>query len=568
MWANLKNMIKYIIEYEGDKVKENIIIDIEGTEKVIFGSGGTIEDLIKKIGESPNTIGALINNEIVELSYTLKEDTKIKFITTKDRMGAKIYRSGLKFLYIVAVKELYGMNTKVELKHSLDKGIYTRINIEVTDQIINDIKTKMTELVNKDLKIEKVTTSRKEAIKYFESLKQTEKVEMYKQMTSEVVTLYSLNDNYNYFYSLMPTRTKILSSFELTLTKDGGIMLQYPSTYDGKIPKYTHLEDVLNVFKTYGEWANRLNINYVADVNNIVTKGKIKEFIQLNEIKQNEDIQEIVEEIKAHLDKIKLVCIAGPSSSGKTTTSKKLALYLKSKGINPFVISVDDYFKNRTETPKNEKGEYEYDILEAIDIELFNNHITKLLNGESVKLPTYNFITGEKEYKKKEASLKERDLLIIEGLHTLNENLTPSVNRNNKYKIYISPFTPLRLDEHNHISTVDLRLIRRLVRDFRTRGYDAESTLKNWQTVRIAEEKYIFPYQKEADKVLNTALIYELGILKTYAIPILHSVSINNEFYPEALRIINFLKYFYDIPESTLPSTALLREFVGNGYFE
>lgn len=549
-------------------MKENIIIDIEGYDKVIFKSGGTIEELLKKIGSMENIICAIINNEVVELSYVLKDDTKISLIDKNDRMGAKIYRSGLKFLYITAVKELYGTNTKVELMHSLDQGIYTRIDLEVNEKIVTDIKAKMMDLVNKDLKIEKVTTSRKEAIKYFESLKHLEKVEMYKQMTSEVVTLYSLNDIYDYFYSLMPTRTGILNLFDLTLTKDKGIMLQYPTTFDGKIPKYTHIEDVLNVFKSYGEWSNILNVNYVSDVNNIVISGKIKEFIQLNEIKQNEDLQNIVEEINSNLNNIKLISIAGPSSSGKTTTSKKLALYLKNKGINPFVISVDDYFKNRIDTPKNEKGEYEYDILEAIDIELFNNHLTKLLNGEKVSLPTYNFITGEKEFKKEPVSLQKRDLIIIEGLHTLNEELTSSIPRKNKYKIYISPFTPLRLDRHNHISTVDLRLIRRLVRDYRTRGYNAEATLKNWQTVRIAEEKYIFPYQKEADKVLNTALIYELGILKTYAIPILHSVNIHSEYYKEALRIINFLKYFFDIPESTLPNTALLREFVGNGYFE
>ena len=546
-------------------MKENIIIDIEGYDKVIFKSGGTIEELLKKIGSMENIICAIINNEVVELSYVLKDDTKISLIDKNDRMGAKIYRSGLRFLYITAVKELYGTNTKVELMHSLDQGIYTRIDLEVNEKIVTDIKAKMMDLVNKDLKIEKVTTSRKE---YFESLKHLEKVEMYKQMTSEVVTLYSLNDIYDYFYSLMPTRTGILNLFDLTLTKDKGIMLQYTTTFDGKIPKYTHIEDVLNVFKSYGEWSNILNVNYVSDVNNIVISGKIKEFIQLNEIKQNEDLQNIVEEIKSNLNNIKLISIAGPSSSGKTTTSKKLALYLKNKGINPFVISVDDYFKNRIDTPKNEKGEYEYDILEAIDIELFNDHLTKLLNGEKVSLPTYNFITGEKEFKKEPVSLQKRDLIIIEGLHTLNEELTSSIPRKNKYKIYISPFTPLRLDRHNHISTVDLRLIRRLVRDYRTRGYNAEATLKNWQTVRIAEEKYIFPYQKEADKVLNTALIYELGILKTYAVPILHSVSIHSEYYKEALRIINFLKYFFDIPESTLPNTALLREFVGNGYFE
>lgn len=549
-------------------MKENIIIEIEGYEKIIFRSGGTIEELIKKIDAEKNIIGALINNEVVELSYTLKEDTQVKFITTKDRMGAKIYRSGLKFLYIVAIKELYGANTKIELKHSLDKGIYTRVDLDITEKVVNDIKAKMTELVNKDLKIEKITTSRKEAIKYFESIEETEKVEMYKQMTSDVVNLYILNDYYNYFFSLMPTRTSTLSAFDLTLTKDKGIMLRYPTTFDGEIPPYTHIEDVLNEFKSYGEWANNLKINYVSDVNKIVIDGKIKDFIQLNEIKQNEDLNIIASEIKENLEKIKIVCIAGPSSSGKTTTSKKLALFLKNKGINPFVISVDDYFKNRKETPKNEKGEYEYDILDAIDTKLFNEHLIKLLNKEEVVIPTYNFITGEKEYKRKPVSLKERDLLIIEGIHTLNEELTSSIEREKKYKIYISPFTPLGIDRHNHISTVDLRFIRRLVRDYRTRGYDAEGTLKSWQTVRISEEKYIFPYQKEADKVLNTALIYELGILKTYAIPILHSVSINSEFYPEALRIINFLKYFFNIPVDTLPNTALLREFVGNGYFE
>lgn len=549
-------------------MKDNIIIEIEGYDRVIFKEGGTLEDLLKQIGADSNIIAARINNEIVELSYVLKEDTKVSLINTLDRMGAKIYRNGLKFLYIVAIKELYGTNTRVELKHSLDKGIYTLVDFELTEKTIDDIKAKMTELVNKNLRIEKISTNRKEAIKYFESIKDLEKVENYKQMTNEVVTLYSLMDYYNYFYSIMPTNTGILKQFDLTLTKDKGIMLRYPATFDGKIPRYNHIESVLNVFKDYGDWANNLKVNYIADVNKIVIDGKIKEFIELNEIKQNEDINNIVNEIKENINRIKVILIAGPSSSGKTTTSKKLALYMKSKGLNPFVISTDDYFKNRIDTPKNEKGEYEYDIIEAIDIKLFNSHLTKLLNGEEVVMPTYNFITGEKEYKQPAVSLQKNDLLIIEGIHTLNEELTSSVDRKNKYKIYISPFTPLGLDRHNHISTVDLRLIRRLVRDFRTRGYSGEETLKNWQNVRAAEEKYIFPYQTEADRVLNTALIYELGILKTYAIPILHSVNYKSEFYPEALRIINFLKYFFDIPESYLPEMALLREFVGNGYFE
>ena len=386
-------------------------------------------------------------------------------------------------------------------------------------------------------------------------------------MTNEFVTLYSLLDYYNFFFSPMPISTGILKDFDLTLTKDNAVILEYPDT-SGSIPKYNHMEKVLNVFTSYRTWSEKLNVNYVSDVNNVVIKGKIKEFIQLNEIKQNEDLSKIANEIEKNLENIKLVLIAGPSSSGKTTTSKKLSLYLKNKGINPFVISTDDYFKDRKDTPKNEKGEYEYDILEALDIDLFNEQITKLLNNEKVVMPTYNFITGEKEYKNKEISLEGRDLIIIEGIHTLNEELTKSIPRKNKFKIYISPFTPLGLDRHNHVSTVDLRLIRRLVRDYRTRGYNGADTLKNWPIVRKSEEKYIFPYQKEADVVLNTALIYELGILKTYAIPILQDVNYKDDYYMEAKRIINFLKYFLDIPVDTLPNTALLREFVGGGYFE
>lgn len=545
-----------------------LIIEIEGYGNIVVHKDTTLYDLIKRLNKTDDIIACSINNEIVELSYKLKEDTKLKLISIKDRMGAKIYRSGLKFIYITAIKELFGINTDVKLLHSLDKGIYTRIDLDLTVDIVKDIKAKMEELVSRDLRFEKITTSRKEAIKYFNEVKEKEKSSMYKQMTGDALTLYNLLNYYNYFYTKMPYSTGIIKSFDLTLTKDKGVMLEYPSTYDMKIPPYTSMDQVLNVFKEYGSWADTLGVKYVSDVNNVVIEGKIKEFIELNEIKQNNDLLKIASEIEKNLNNIKLVLIAGPSSSGKTTTSKKLSLYLKSKGINPFVLSTDDFFKNRIDTPKNENGEYEYDIPEALDIDLFNEKLTSLIKGEETLLPTYNFLTGEKEYKHAPVSLKNRDLIIVEGIHTLNEMLTSKIDKKNKLKIYISPFTPLDLDRHNHVSTVDLRLIRRLVRDYRTRGYSAEETLKNWRVVRRSEEKYIFPYQKEADIVLNTALIYELGVLKTYAVPILFSVSYHSEYYSEALRIINFLKSFLNISDSMLPETALLREFVGGGYFE
>ena len=549
-------------------MEDKIIVEIEGIGNVVTSVDKTIYDLMKEQNLENEVIAVIIDNDITELSTKLKEDTKMKLIKIKDRMGAKIYRSGLKFLYITAVKELFGRNTNVELLHSLDKGIYTRINLELNNTMVDEIKAKMHELVKEDIRITRVVTSRKEAISYFNSVKEYEKSLTYKQMTGEMLTLYSMLDYYNYFYTKMPYSTKILTSFDLTLTTDKGVMLEYPSTFDMKIPEYTHMPQVLNVFDNYAVWAETLGVKYVSEVNNVVINGKIKEFIELNEIKQNNDLLEIANKIQNNINDIKIVLIAGPSSSGKTTTCKKLALYLKSKGLNPFTLSTDDFFKDRKDTPKNEKGEYEYDIPEAIDIDLFNEKLDALLKGEETTLPTYNFLTGEKEYKHPPVSLKNRDLLIVEGIHTLNELLTSKIPRENKLKIYISPFTPLGLDRHNHVSTVDLRLIRRIVRDARTRGYNAVDTLKSWRNVRISEEKYIFPYQKEADIVLNTALIYELGILKTFAVPLLYNVNYKSEYYTEAKRIINFLKIFLNIPESALPETALLREFVGGGYFE
>lgn len=549
-------------------MEDKIIVEIEGIGNVVTSVDKTIYDLMKEQNLENEVIAVIIDNDITELSTKLKEDTKMKLIKIKDRMGAKIYRSGLKFLYITAVKELFGRNTNVELLHSLDKGIYTRINLELNNTMVDEIKAKMHELVKEDIRITRVVTSRKEAISYFNSVKEYEKSLTYKQMTGEMLTLYSMLDYYNYFYTKMPYSTKILTSFDLTLTTDKGVMLEYPSTFDMKIPEYTHMPQVLNVFDNYAVWAEKLGVKYVSEVNNVVINGKIKEFIELNEIKQNNDLLEIANKIQNNINDIKIVLIAGPSSSGKTTTCKKLALYLKSKGLNPFTLSTDDFFKDRKDTPKNEKGEYEYDIPEAIDIDLFNEKLDALLKGEETTLPTYNFLTGEKEYKHPPVSLKNRDLLIVEGIHTLNELLTSKIPRENKLKIYISPFTPLGLDRHNNVSTVDLRLIRRIVRDARTRGYNAVDTLKSWRNVRISEEKYIFPYQKEADIVLNTALIYELGILKTFAVPLLYNVNYKSEDYTEAKRIINFLKIFLNIPESALPETALLREFVGGGYFE
>lgn len=546
---------------------KRVILDIEAFDKIVVVKGKTLEDIVREYNLT-NVLAALVNNEIQELNYEINEDSKIKFLTNRDRIGSLIYISGLKFIFITAVKELFGREVEVFLKHSIDKGIYCTIDEEIDNNKLLMIKNKMKSIISQDLKIKRITTTTKDAMKYFKELEDYEKYENYKLITNDTITLYSLLDYYNYFYTAMPISTGEIKDFDLSLSNDGAVILRYPEVKTGAINDYEYLPKVLDVFKDYSIWSNKLDVNYVSDVNRVVISGKIKEFIQLNEIKQNEELEKIASTIEMNIDKIKLICIAGPSSSGKTTTSKKLSLYLKSKGINPFVISLDNYFKRRVDTPKNENGEYLYDSIEAIDVELFNEDLIKLLNKEVVVLPEYNFITGEREYNHPGVSMENRDVLIIEGIHTLNEELTNKVNRENKIKIYVSPFTPLALDRHSHVSTVDLRFIRRLVRDYRTRGRSALASLETWGQVRDSEEKYVFPYQKEADIILNTALIYEIGMLKTYALPLLQSIRRTSEYYSESIRIINFLNNFLDIPVDILPDLSVLREFIGKGYFD
>ena len=546
---------------------KKVIIDIEGIGKIVSVQGKTLEDIVKE-NNIDNAIAALVNNELQELNYVINMDSSIKFVSNRDRIGSLIYISGLKFLFITAVKELFGKDTDVLFKHSLDKGMFSILNKKINEEKLTMIKNKMKLMADLDIKIKKVTTTTKDAMNYFKDIGEYEKQENYKMITSETVTLYSLLDYYNYFFTAMPISTGCLKEFDLTLIDEKMIVITYPEVGTGKIEKYESLDKISGEIKDYFIWANKLNVNYVSDVNRVVINNRIKEFIQLNEINHNQELDKISKYIEKNIEKIKLICIAGPSSSGKTTTSKKLSLYLKSKGINPFVISLDNYFKNRENTPKDENGEYLFDSIDAIDINLFNKDLVKLLNKEEVKLPEYNFITGEREYKKPSVSLKDRDILIIEGIHTLNEKLTSKIDRENKYYIYVSPFTPLSLDRHSHVSTIDLRFIRRLVRDYRTRGRSALESLETWNQVRDSEEKYILPYQKEADIVLNTALIYELGMLKTYALPLLQSVGRDSIYYSESVRMINFLNNFLDIPVDIVPELSIIREFIGKSYFD
>ncbi len=550
-------------------MKKDIIIKVKGLGEYKTKEGITIKGFLEQHQLDFEIIACSINGEVMELSRTLDYDLELELISTHQRIGRKIYRNGLKLLYFVAVKELYGKNANIKLKHSIDKGIYSEILIgkKITPEIVKAIKNKMKEIADRDLPIEKISVSRQDITDYYSNVGEEEKSRYLVQLSYDFLVLYQLLNYYNYFYYYMPSSTGVLKYFDLILLSDGKVVLMYPNNGNNEIPKYTHMEKVIKVFNDYEKWCEDLNVKYVPDLNDIIIKGNINEFIQLNEIRQNEDISNIANTVYKNRKNIKMILIAGPSSSGKTTTSKKLSLYLKEKGLKPFIVSTDDYYKERIESPKDKNGNFNFEILEALDFELFNKQMKELLSGKKVSMPTFNFVTGEKEFKTPEVGLKENEILVIEGLHALNEKLTKGIEKKNKFKLYISPFTPLGIDIHNHVSTVDIRFLRRLVRDYQFRGYSAEHTLSSWKNMREAEEKYVFPYQNDADAILNTALIYETGMLKIYATPLLLSIKPDSQNYEEAARIISFLNCFIAIPSDKLPETGLLREFIGNGYF-
>lgn len=547
-------------------MKNDIKLIFEDGQEMLLNRGVTVREVLKLLGND-QIIALRVNGNAQNADYEIMEDAYINFITITDRTGRKIYTKGLQYVYIMAIKELYEDKAIVNIKHSIDKSIYTEIYMkrQVDRIVVNEIKKQMKKIINQDLPFKNVSVSRKDAYDYCDSLGEKEKCLNYTYMTNDSVTLYELGDMYDYFYYIMPASTGILKRFDLTYVSPNGVVLSFP--INNVVPKYNHLPLVLDAFKSYEKKLSDLGVRYAGELNKIVCKGEIADFIQTNEILYDENMQNIAQRVVDNRA-IKAIFISGPSSSGKTTTSKKLALYLRSKGIDSLVLSTDDYFVERVDSPRKADGSYEYECLEAIDTKLFNMQVKSLLAGKDVVIPTYNFITGEKEYKRKPITLKENQILIVEGLHAINEKMSSSIEKKNKLKIYISPFTPVGLDRHNHISTTDLRLLRRMVRDYKTRGYSAQHTLDSWIGMRESEETYVYPYQKEADVILNTSLAYEIGVLRTYAEPLLYSISKTSTNYEEAIRILNFLKCFISIPSEYVPYTSVLREFIGNSYFE
>ncbi len=479
-------------------------------------------------------------------------------------MNIKIYQGGLKYIFCNTIKRLY--DGEVIFHHSLDKGIYATI---IADEIIDKkeiekIKKQMKQTILEDIPFNRKVLNKNDAIKFFMLKGEKEKAANVLNVSSSTVTLYEFEGQYNYFYvPEMPRTSKDIELFDIYYVDDNEVVLIYPTNQQ---IEFIFRKRIYSSFKQYHDWLNKLNLNYVCDVNDIVAEGHIRDLIRKNDIMIDNNLYEIAKDIVSKSKRI--VLIAGPSSSGKTTTSKKMSLYLSSLGYNARPISLDDFFVERNQTPLDEDGQRDYECLEALDIELFNNVLASLLNGEEVHMPRFDFIKGEKEFLPESLQVSENDILVIEGLHALNPNLIKSNISDECYKIYISPLTPLNVDRHNYISTTDNRLLRRIVRDFRTRGRSCEASLATWASVRRGEEKYIFPFTDTCDAILNTAYVYEIGVLKVYVEPLLLSIPVDSDYYEEARRLIDELTSFYTIPSEYVSRDNLLREFIGGSSFE
>lgn len=549
---------------------QTIIITLNNGKKEEYVKGIKVKEILNKMSKEEREDAILIkyNNKKVDLETELKKNGTLQIYDINTLEGNRIYERGLLYLFIYVTNNILEKDTKVIVKHSIDKGIFCKIDKKVEDKDVLEMKKQMKEIVSKNIPFTKMDTTKYEAVEYFKSIKREDKAKTLFYDTSKYVSLYKLDENYNYIVGDLPSSTGVLKYFDLSLIKDKGIVVRFPSIYDNKkVKRYTHHTNYFNTLEEYSAWGNNLNINNIGELNDYITSNKPADIIQLSEIMQDYKLLSIAEQIVLNKEDYKIILLSGPSSSGKTTSAMKLSLYLKSLGLNPTHLSLDDYFHERIETPLGEDGKPDFESITAVDIKLFDSQISKLLKGTKVVVPTFNFIDGKKEYKRT-VQLKENDILIIEGLHALNEELLTNIPKKKKFKIYVSPLTYLNIDNDNRISMTDLRLLRRMVRDNRTRGYSPSVTLGTWMKVRSGEEKHVFPYQDNADALFNTSLAYELSVLKTYAEPLLFSIKEDDPEYQTAQRLIELLKFVLPIPSESVPKTSILREFIGDSYFE
>lgn len=509
------------------------------------------------------TIGK-IKNKLKDLNSTLDKNCDLELIDTTEPDGMRVYMRTLSLVFIKACEEIFN-GCKVTIEHSLSNGLYCEIKnnkSEVTEEDIEKIKAKVKSIIESDLKIEKIVTDKSEAIKILKNNNKNAKAELLKYKEYEDVKLYKCGGYINHFYGHMLPSTSYVKTFDIKKWQSGVVILGPSKENKNKPQNFVAQPKLSNIYKESEVWSELIGIDKVASLNEAIESKKYGEIISIVEALHEKKISQIADIIKENNKRV--ILIAAPSSSGKTSFAHRLSIQLKVNNLHPVPISLDDYFVDREDTPLDEFGNFDFESIYAIDLELFNSDLEKLLKGEEIKLPKFNFKTGKREFSGKTLKIEKDQPIILEGIHALNPMLTQSIDDKDKFKIYISVLTQINLDNHNRIPTTDLRLIRRIVRDYNFRGYSAEKTILNWWSVRRGEDKNIFPYQEEADIMFNSACLYELAVLKKYAKPLLEQIEDDNEAFIESNRILKFLQYFVELDdELDIPPTSIIREFIG-----
>ncbi len=513
----------------------------------------------------------MLDNELHDLQTPIGTHEQIDFVELDSEMGWRIYRRSVVFMLITAVSELYP-DVEVTVKFMVNKGLFcelTSADFILDESRVREIEAAMRCIVEEGRPIVKERLPKDKAVRLFKESRQIEKANLISALQREIVNIYRCGSFYDYLYGAMLGNTGDLGEFALKYYSPGLLLITPDPLSGGRVPEMVSQPKLSNILSEAKRWAGILRCNYVPDLNRANRHGRIGEIIRISEALQEKKIAQIADHIASHGKELRLIIIAGPSSSGKTSFAQRLRIQLRVNGMEPISISLDDYYKNREDCPRNELGEYDFECLEALDVELFNEHMLALMSGQPIVLPRFNFVTGKREMEGQHPfSIHPDQPIIIEGIHGLNEKLTESIPRDRKYKIYISALTQLNIDSHNRIPTTDARLIRRIVRDYQFRGSQALKNLKMWKTVRAGEERYLFPFQEEADTMFNSALIYELGILKKYVEPLLEKIPPEQPEYTKARRLLDICQYFEPITtEDEVPNNSILREFIGRSCF-
>ncbi|MCK5536935.1 MAG: nucleoside kinase [Bacteroidales bacterium] len=552
---------------------KEIEIYIENIDKRInIPIGTTLLQLIylHRIKLNNQVLGAFVNNELEELGYQIFNPKNIRFIDINNVDGMRMYTRSVLFLLYKAVYDLYP-NKTLKIEHAVSKGLYCEFNETNESTSVNSIEAilkRMKELVDENLLFERREILLEDAVKVFTENKYLEKAKLFKNRQKLYTTIYKLDGLCDYFYGHLVPSTSYLKLFNLENYYNGMLLLMPKVGNPSKIQEIVFQPKLFEIFQEYKNWGEILKLETIGSINEAVINGKTTEIIQVAEALHEKKLAQIADIIEKKHGNLHLILISGPSSSGKTTFSKRLSIQLKVLGLKPRPISLDNYFVNRKDTPIDDNGDYNYESLNAIDVKLLNEHLVSLLDGKETELPKYSFETGERFWDGKKIQISEDEIIVLEGIHALNPKLTPNIDNSQKFKIYVSALTQVGIDWRNRIPTTDNRLLRRIVRDNKYRGYSALETLQRWPSVRRGEEEHIFPYQEEADIMFNSALMFELGVLKKFALPLLQEIFENEPQYAEARRLLKFLSYFEEIKYDNIPPTSILLEFLGGSSFK